>query len=88
MILPGDEGAGLRLRLLRERMGVSLREAARHVPCSPGYLCAVEQGKRRLTVALLGRILKALGAIQQERNQALWAESETICYTRLQSEQE
>ncbi len=47
-------------RLLQERR-LSLREAARQVGCSPGYLSNVAHGRKPLTPSVAGRLDRVLG---------------------------
>ena len=69
-----DFGGELR-RLLAER-GISLRNIARQVECSPGYLSNVASGRKPLTPSLAIRLDRVLGTGDQLIAYALRPERE------------
>jgi transcriptional regulator with XRE-family HTH domain len=69
-----DFGEELR-RLLAER-GISLRNIARQVECSPGYLSNVASGRKPLTPSLAVRLDRVLGTSDQLIAYALRPEQE------------
>lgn len=52
---------GSRLKRLRTTQSLSLRQLAERAGVTPSYLSAVERGKLSPTIALLGKVLAALG---------------------------
>lgn len=55
---------GARLRALRERRGISQKELAQALHVSPGYLSALEHGRRgRPTAGLLHQVCEHFGLI-------------------------
>jgi len=52
---------GHSLKVLRNEAGISLRELSRMTGTSAAYLVSIEKGYRNTTIAMLSRILKALG---------------------------
>jgi len=57
---------GKKLREIREKKGLSLREAARKAVVSPTLLSLVETGKRKPTSALLVKLAPVLSVPQDE----------------------
>src|SRR6266567_2936071 len=57
-----DMDFGCELRALLEERGLSLREAARLVPCDAGYLSRLAHGARRPSAAMAARLDQVLGA--------------------------
>ena len=57
---------GKKLREIREKKGLSLREAARQAGVSPTLLSLVETGKRKPTSALLVKLAPVLSVPQDE----------------------
>jgi len=57
---------GKKLREIREKKGLSLREAARQAGVSPTLLSLVETGKRKPTSALLVKLASVLSVPQDE----------------------
>jgi transcriptional regulator with XRE-family HTH domain len=57
---------GKKLREIREKKGLSLREAARQAGVSPTLLSLVETGKRKPTSALLSKLAPVLSVPQDE----------------------
>jgi len=57
---------GKKLREIREKKGLSLREAARKAGVSPTLLSLVETGKRKPTSALLVKLAPVLSVPQDE----------------------
>lgn len=57
---------GKKLREIREKKGLSLREAARLAGVSPTLLSLVETGKRKPTSALLVKLASVLSVPQDE----------------------
>lgn len=57
-----DQKIGAKLRNLRQRSNISLRELARRTDISVSYLSGVEKDKASPTLATLRRILVALGS--------------------------
>lgn len=58
----GEGKVGARLRNLRQRSGISLRELARRTDISVSYLSGIEKDNASPTLATLRRILVALGS--------------------------
>lgn len=57
---------GKKLREIREKKGLSLREAARKASISPTLLSLVETGKRKPTSAVLSKLAPVLSVPQDE----------------------
>ena len=57
---PGD-GLGARLRVVRQRSGLSLREVARQLGVSPSFVSQLENGKSQPSVATLYSLSQLLG---------------------------
>lgn len=57
---------GLKLRKLREDLGISLREFCRRAELSPSFVSDVENGRRYPSRTRLSRIAKTLGVPLQE----------------------
>ncbi len=57
---------GKKLREIREKKGLSLRETARKASISPTLLSLVETGKRKPTPALLSKLAPVLSVPQDE----------------------
>jgi len=60
------EMRGKKLREIREKKGLSLRETARKASISPTLLSLVETGKRKPTPALLSKLASVLSVPQDE----------------------
>jgi len=57
---------GKKLREIREKKGLSLREAARKASISPTLLSLIETGKRKPTSAVLVKLASVLSVPQDE----------------------
>lgn len=55
-----NHGPWLELRVIREKDGHTLNSLAKAVPMSLGYLCDLENGRRRPTPAMTKRLAMAL----------------------------
>jgi DNA-binding transcriptional MerR regulator/uncharacterized RmlC-like cupin family protein len=58
---PAAEGVGRRLRLLRTRHRMTIRELARTTGLSPSFLSALERGETGASIASLSSIVKVYG---------------------------
>jgi transcriptional regulator with XRE-family HTH domain len=52
---------GLRIQMLRKRCGLSIRQLASHAGVTAGMVSFIERGKSSPSIALLRKILEALG---------------------------
>jgi len=57
----GDGSAGRRLRMLRQRTGISLRALAEQAAITPAMISCIENGKASPSVVTLEKLLAALG---------------------------
>jgi len=55
----GGVDAGHALKKIRTEAGVSLTRLARELDCSPGFVCDVEKGTRRASIAFCEAFLSA-----------------------------
>jgi len=55
----GAPNAGAALKKIRLDSGISLSRLARELDCSPGYVCDVEKGTRRASIAFCEAFLRA-----------------------------
>lgn len=61
-----------KIKEARLEKGLGLRELARQVGCSPGFLSMVEHGTKRPSSELMDRLKNALGLDQTLPNQVFW----------------
>jgi len=61
-----------KIKEVRLERGIGLRELARQVDCSPGFLSMVEHGTKRPSSELMERLRNALGLDQALSNQVFW----------------
>jgi transcriptional regulator with XRE-family HTH domain len=65
-VLSGEDTLGTRLRVERERRGLSLRELARRLEVSPSLVSQIETGKTQPSVRTLYAIVSELGVSLDE----------------------
>lgn len=53
---------GMRIRLLRQKKGLTIEETAHSAGVHPNYLGEAERGKKNFSIITLEKIAKALGA--------------------------
>lgn len=55
-----DENLGVRVRLLRQRCGMSIRQLAERAGVTPGIISCMERGKNSPSISTLSKVLAAL----------------------------
>ena len=56
-----EETVGARIRLLRQRCGISIRQLAERADVTPGIISCIERGKNSPSISTLSKVLGALG---------------------------
>lgn len=54
------ERVGINIKNARKRKGLTQKQLAKELGCSVSMICGVENGSRRITLAFLERIARAL----------------------------